>query len=1062
MLVGRLILFISLCVALPIGAATDYHFKVPGRNAPVALAPTLLSETDRQFIQRLPEIRVAMQQVGAPPYELVGADGEVEGYQADVLSYLATALGLRIRPVVFPDWPSVLRAVREGEADMVLTLAITPERLRYLEFTLGTVPVPAGLLARRGTLVPVDGARIALEREYYGNDLVRRQYPRAIIVPTNTTIEALRAVAEGRADYYVGSLLEAIDAMSHNPVAGIEVREILQSGSGLYHFGIRKDWAPLAGILNKGIARIRADGEPRAVAAAASSLPGGAAPLAAMTMTAADLALLARRSVWRLGAVRGLAMLNDVDARGAHSGISAEYTEHVARRLGVGIELVGFDNVAAMLDGLRDGRIDFVPFLTRTREREREFSFSKPYFEMPYMLVARSDAPLYWDLGSLRGKRLALALQHPLREVLAQRFADIGVLDARDGNEAMEMVARGDADAAVEVKVFANLHINNDPAARLRAVGQVNELPAQFSFASTRESAALLPLIDRALDEVPPVERERMLRRWVAIDLDPPFPWRRHLPTLLVGAAALLLLATGTAWWMRRLAREVRARRHADEQLDDIGRTMPGVAFRYTLGRGGRLTRSFFSSGAEAFLGVRPTGHQTLLDVLAGRLRPEQAEQALEVQSASLRSGEPFKVTCAYTRPDGREMWLHAEAVCSHNRDGDAVWTGYVVDVSTERQLQERLAREADERHVLLASASHELRAPTHTLSLALQAIPADGVAPASARSLRIAREASRTLAQLLDDVLDAARFQAGPMELRPQDFELRAFVEQLREAHAGALAAKQLGFECQIGPEVPRMVFLDPLRLKQVLSNLLGNAVRYTHQGHVALRVGARARIGQAPMLEFVVEDSGEGIPAERQQHLFEPFGSVSAAPGSTGLGLSICRRLAQMMDGTIEVDSAPGHGTTVRVALPAGVRGPAGTPLRHGGAVLLCDDDPVCRMLMAEALSTDGHRVVEVADGQAALERWRRGDVSLVITDLTMPRMSGVELIDAIRADETGRAERTAIIVCSGDPAPTLDTAAAAGAPRHDAFLSKPMDLRTLAEALASLGVRRMPTAS
>ena len=406
-LTGRLILFISLCVALPIGAATDYHFKGPSRNTSVALAPTLLSDADRKFIKELPEIRVAMQQVGAPPYEIVGADGEIEGYQAEVLSYLATALGLRIRPMVFPDWPSVLRAVREREADMVLTLAITPERLRYLEFTLGTVPVPAGLLAQRGHAVPVEGARIALEREYYGNDLVRRQYPRAIIVPTDTTIEALRAVAEGRADYYVGSLLEAIDAMSHNPVAGIEVREILQSGSGLYHFGIRKDWAPLAGILNKGIARIRADVEPRAVAAAAASLPAGAAPLAVMTMTDADSALLARRSVWRLGAVRGLAMLNDVDARGAHSGISAEYTEHVARRLGVGVELVAFDNVAAMLDGLRDGRIDFVPFLTRTREREREFSFSKPYFEMPYMLVARSDAPLYWDLGSLRGKRLA-------------------------------------------------------------------------------------------------------------------------------------------------------------------------------------------------------------------------------------------------------------------------------------------------------------------------------------------------------------------------------------------------------------------------------------------------------------------------------------------------------------------------------------------------------------------------------------------------------------------------------------------------------------------------------
>ena len=479
--------------------------------------------------------------------------------------------------------------------------------------------------------------------------------------------------------------------------------------------------------------------------------------------------------------------------------------------------------------------------------------------------------------------------------------------------------------------------------------------------------------------------------------------------------------------------------------------------------RGGATTVEFSFVAILLFLmlfGIFEYGRFLFVYHLTVNAARDAARFAVVHTGGGTMPGEPAAITTA----DVIEVWKsgsfngqsYGTGMCGMENQ----ITGYVVDVSAERQLQERLAREADERHVLLASASHELRAPTHTLSLALQAIPAEGVPPASARSLRIAREASRTLAQLLDDVLDAARFQAGHMELRPKDFDLHAFVEQLREAHAGALAAKQLAFECQIGPEVPRMVFLDPLRLKQVLTNLLSNAVRYTHQGHVALRVGARARVGQAPMLEFVVEDTGEGIPADRQQHLFEPFGSVSAAPGSTGLGLSICLRLAQMMDGTIEVNSAPGRGTTVRVALPAGVRAVAGTPLRHGGAVLLCDDDPVCRMLMAEALSTDGHRVVEVADGQAALERWRRGDVSLVITDLSMPRMSGAQLIDAIRADETGRAERTAIIVCSGDPAPTLDSAACA--PRHDAFLSKPMDLRTLAEALASLGVRRAPTAS
>ncbi len=1035
-------------------AATEYRFKAYPSSPALSLGTAVLSDAERRYLAELPQIRVALVKGGAPPYETVSAEGEVGGYQAEVLGYLASTLGLRITPVMLPDWPAVLRAVREGQADMVLTLSVTPERLRYLEFTLGTVPVPTALFARPGNTTDPSRSRIAIEREYYANFLVARLYPQATVVPTGTTAEALRAVSQGQADFYVGSLLEAIDTLLRQPMPGIEAREILQAERRAYHFGIRKDWAALAPILNKGISRVRADIDPRAMAAAASGLASSAALPAALALSADEVARLSQHAVWRVGAVRGLAMLNDADATGAHSGIAAEYTEYVARRLGLAVDVVAFDNVATLLDGLREGRIDLVPFLTRTPGRERDFAFTRPYFEMPYMLVARSDAPLYWDLGSLRGKRLALSLQHPLRETLVQRYPEIRVVDAKDGNAAMDMVARHEADATVEVRNFANLRVNADSAARLRVVAEVKELPAQFGFALSKTSASMAPLIDRVLAEVPPAERERMLRRWVALDLDPPFHWRRHLPTLLVGAAALLLLMGATAWWMRRLSREVRERRLAVEQLDDIGRTMPGAAFRYVLDGKGRVKQTFYSSGTRAFLGLVPGPSQMVLDVVKQRLPEQYAKTATELEAASWRTHQPFKGTTPYKHPDGRNVWLHCEAVHSHNADGESVWTGYVVDVSPERELQERLAHEAHERHVLLASASHELRAPTHTLLLALQSIPEERRDAALAKPLSIARDAAQTLSQLLDDVLDSARTKSGVIELRPQDFDLRGLLQQVRDAHAGALAAKQLAFECVVSDDVPRLVYLDPLRLRQVLTNLLGNATRYTLAGTVVLEV-SRVAHNDGPMgLQFLIRDTGPGIAPERRAQLFEPFGTEPTAKGSTGLGLSICRRLVQAMGGTLALESQPGQGTTVRVSLPTSLRAKPQRVLRHSGSVLLCDDDPVSRMLMAELLSAAGYPLTEVTDGQAALERWRRGDVRLLITDLTMPRLDGSRLIEAIRSEESESSEHTAIVVCSGNPAPLADTNH--GSPLHDAFLSKPTELRTLIDTLAALGIR------
>ncbi|MFM8899740.1 MAG: transporter substrate-binding domain-containing protein [Burkholderiales bacterium] len=1057
----------------------QYHFKTQsGGPPPVALAEGFLSRQEREFLEQLPEIRVALQVVGAPPYETVSASGEIAGFQADLLSHLAKTLGLRLRPVVLPDWPSVLQAVKDGQADMVLTLSVSPERMKFLEFTLGTVPVPAAVFARQhgnAKLPDITQARIALEREYYSNDLVRRLYPQARIVPTLTTLEALRAVSEGQADYYVGSLLEALDLLSRQPVAGIEVQEVLHTGNSLYHFGIRKDWAPLAAILNKGISRFRSDPGPNAWAATAASIPAsGMAWPRPLPLSDDEAERLSKRAVWRIGAVRGLALLNDVDASGAHSGIASEYTDHVARRLGVGIELVAFDNVAAMLDGLRQGKIDFVPFLTQTEERAREFVFSKPYFEMPYMLVARSDAPLYWGLSSLQGKRLALAPAHPLRDLVAKKYPTIEMLAPKNGMDAMDMVARGDADAAVEIKVFANLRINADSAGRLRAVGAVDELPAQFRFAASKNAdaalASLLPLVDRVLDEVPAGERERMLRRWVAIDFNPPFPWRRHVPALVVASSALLLMLAGTVWWMRRLRREVLAKRRAVAQLDDIGRTVRGVAFQDVYAADGTLQRRFFSSGTLHFLGWEPGPGQTVLQGLKPHLRASDATLLQEQLELHLERKQALKFTGLYLRPgppvfDGSiapEMWLQVDAVVRQT-EGEVFSTGYVVDVSSERHLQERLAKEASERHLLLASASHELRAPTHTLSLALQTLSSDGWPEPAARSLRIAKEASRTLAQLLNDVLDVARFDAGHVELRPQDFDLLAVIEQVRESHSTALAAKRLTFECVVASDVPQMVFLDPLRLKQVLTNLLSNATRYTQHGGVTLRVEMAAapvvsdvpKGHWMPMLSFLVSDTGVGLPPDRHANPFAPFGRVAPLEGGSGLGLSICRRLVEMMGGRIELASQSGVGTQARVWLPVTVRASAAERFPATGVLLLCDDDSVSRMLVAQGLLQQGFEVEEADGGDAALARLRQGGVRALITDLSMPGLGGAQLIQRWREEEAQRpaAASAAVIICSGNPAP-LALAQHPGL-NHDVFLTKPVDVKTLVQALVALGI-------
>lgn len=923
-------------------SAPAYRFRLPPGQTPVLPGRDLLDPAEREFIAGLPELRVGLNLPDNRPYEVINEQGEISGIQIEILTHVGQALGLKLRPVVLPSFPQALAALRDRQVDLMATVGYEPSREAYMSYTLGTAPNPGAIIGRAAdprfnNQPSLNGLRVAIEKGYVTQYYARRLYPEVLITDQDNTSQALRAVAVGEEDFYFGSLLMAMDRIQRDAVPGLEVKKSLVYATGQMHFGVRNDWPLLATALSKGVAALRTGPLPQLEAALQTLGPQRSELPPAIKLARDEQRQLAGRSVLRVGAVRGLSLLNEALPGGGHAGIAADYTAQVAARLGVAVDVQAFDNVAAMLDALRDGTIQLVPFLSRTAARDREFGFSQPYLEMPYLIVARSDAPLYWDLDSLRGKRLALAQQHPLRELLAQRYRDITVVDARSGDEAMDLVARGLADAAVEVKLFAHMRVNGDPGGRLRTLGPVDQLPAQFRFAVSREATTLLPLIDRALGDIPPEERERLTRRWVAIDFAPAFPWRRYLPLAVTLGTALLLLVGLTVWWMRRLASEVRVRRAAEERLLD----------------------------------------------------------AMQAQN------------------------------------------------------------------LFVASASHELRAPLQAVTLALQRLGETPLASTQQRLWRTAADSSTSLVQLIDDVLDLSRLQAGRMVLHPAPLDLRALLTQLVENHRLAAEARGLQLLLQWDEQLQRHLMLDGLRLRQLLVNLLSNAVKYTREGTVTL-VARSEQHADSQVLVLRVQDTGVGIPPERQHALFQPFETFhppgqAPAEGSTGLGLAICKRLVDAMGGQITLDSAPGRGTEVcvRLPMPAAAEAPAPRPARTvpPGAVLLVDDDEVSRVLMADAFRSLGALVLEAGSLAAAGEAAAHGPLALVISDRHLPDGDGLALL-------RGLAERPAaagagvprLVLCSGS-----EPEAEASLAGIDEVLRKPVTAETLARQLSCLGPPR-----
>jgi CheY-like chemotaxis protein len=320
----------------------------------------------------------------------------------------------------------------------------------------------------------------------------------------------------------------------------------------------------------------------------------------------------------------------------------------------------------------------------------------------------------------------------------------------------------------------------------------------------------------------------------------------------------------------------------------------------------------------------------------------------------------------------------------------------------------------------------------------------------------------------VINDVLDLSKIETDKMTLEQTGFSLADTLEA--ELRTSSMRAEQKGLRLRFGwgPDVPDGLLGDPLRLRQVLINLLGNAIKFTEAGELELNVQLAGPSLQAETLRlrFAVRDTGIGIPLEKQEAIFEAFAQADSSTtrkfGGTGLGLTISARLVEQLGGRLEVESAAGRGSTFSFAVPFGRGHPLRKPRSFQGVplsgqarlrVLVAEDQSVNRFYVRRLLEKLGHQVTLVVDGQEALEITAREAFDVVLMDVQMPRLSGLEASETIRARErdAGSGQRLPIWALTADA--LLGDAEKCLAAGMDGYLTKPIDRGALQAALASV---------
>jgi signal transduction histidine kinase/CheY-like chemotaxis protein/HPt (histidine-containing phosphotransfer) domain-containing protein len=385
------------------------------------------------------------------------------------------------------------------------------------------------------------------------------------------------------------------------------------------------------------------------------------------------------------------------------------------------------------------------------------------------------------------------------------------------------------------------------------------------------------------------------------------------------------------------------------------------------------------------------------------------------------------------------------------------------LDLANARDLAEEASRL---KSAFVANMSHEIRTPMNGV-LGMTQLLSEADLPAVHREqAALAHRSAQALVTVLDDVLDFSKIEAGQLHLEFVDVDLRSLVDDAPRLFGTPAREKGLRLTSFVAPEVPAQVATDPTRLRQVLLNLIGNAVKFTEQGNVRIEVTREAELERSTAIRFAVVDTGIGVAAEQQDMLFEPFrqaeDSTTRRYGGTGLGLAISSQLVSLLGGTLAVTSVPGLGSTFYFTLvlsssagpdepEAGDREswrPVGEPASERPLLLLAEDNPVNQKVAQGQLNALGYRVHVVDDGAAAVEAVRRANYAAVLMDCQMPRMDGYQATREIRRSEIPHQRVPIIAVTASAMKTDRERCLAVGMDDH---LAKPVRLPLLAETLA-----------
>ncbi|MBS7597006.1 transporter substrate-binding domain-containing protein [Pseudomonas sp. RC2C2] len=987
-----------------------------------------LTSTQRMWVQGKGQLVLGTSAPDYPPFDMTASGRDYEGLTADFAGLIGSALNLPIQVQRFATRQEAVKALVQGQIDLLGSTngfeAATPGIALSKPYAVDQ-PV---LVTRENESRPLDmglaGLRLSMVYHYLPLDEVLASYPDATIQSYPSYQNALNAVAFDQADVFLGDTISTHYLINQGHLQNVKMANFGKHEPVGFSFAVRHDNQTLLELVNTTLDLVSSSTR--------ESIFKRWSAGSDVLLTDRKLQLSQREERWLSGHPVVRVVVNETaapltffDSAGNFRGIAADLLELIRLRTGLRFEVQRASGISDMIDRLNHDQADVIAAISPSPRRAGTLAISRPYLENSYVLMTRKGADSPDSLEQMAGRRLALTRDSPLYDDLRQRFPDIQLVETESTFYSTSLLASGQVDAAITALINANFSLVSQRDLMIRS--SVGAEPATFAMATARNAQELASILDKALLSIDPEELGIINSRWRGYSTETDAYWQKYQRLILqvvLGTSLLLLLSLAWNAWMRRQIKQREAAERAlNDQLEFMRALLNGTPHpMYVRDRDG-LLQSCNDSYLEAV-------EAQLSDVLGKRIQDSTlgdscyASQIQADYQKVMHEGIPLIVDRPLLLKE-RELTIYHWILPYRDSLGEVQGIiGGWIDISERRQLIQdlRLAKQrADDanraKSVFLATISHEIRTPMNAiigmLELTLKRADQGHI---DRPAIEVAYNSAKELLALIGDILDMARIESGHLTLAPEPVNLAELVESVGRVFDGVARQKDLLLRLEIAPQAHCEVLLAPLRFKQILSNLVSNAIKFTEKGqvtvHLALEPGPAAN---RPTLRVTVQDSGIGISPQDQQRLFLPFAQANPdsnlARSGTGLGLAISRDLCQSMGGNLTLHSVLGQGTRVHIGMPmtllAETPKPAPAPPEPCAVlpplrVLVIDDHPANLLLIAQQLTFLGLEHASADNGLSGLSTWRQGQFDVVIVDCNMPQLNGYQFTQAARDHE------------------------------------------------------------